>query len=177
MLGTIIGFEIYNHEKMVKISKLFVEPYVPRVWEYGKIQFVKMAAKFGLNTGNTVNFGYKWLHIRIFSQCKKMEGWNFNVLISAWKKFVIAAPVQRHCRPVQRHCRPVQRHKEPAEITVSRGKPVVGKNKTAAPTVQRRSFIIILLIPQKLLIIYYWSNIHSQISTLKYPLSNIPDWF
>ena len=46
--------------------------------------------------------------------------------------------------PVQRHCRPVQRHKVPAEITVSRGKPVVGKNKTAAPTVQRRSFIIII---------------------------------
>ena len=91
MLGTIIGFETYNHEKMVKISKLFVEPYVPRVWEHGEKCFVKIAEKSGENGGKCGDSAANEPHIGRFSQCKKMEGWNFNVSRSSWKKFVIAA--------------------------------------------------------------------------------------
>ena len=74
----------HNHEKMVKISKQFVEPYVSRVWEHGKKCFVKIAEKTGENGVKCRNSAVKEPYIGRFSQCQKMEGWNFNVSRTSW---------------------------------------------------------------------------------------------
>ena len=51
-----------------------LKPYVPRVSESRKKQFVKIAAKYGKIQAKQQNSGYKWTNTDIFSQCKKMEG-------------------------------------------------------------------------------------------------------
>ena len=74
----------HNHEKMVKISKQFVEPYVSRVLEHGKKCFVKIAEKSGENGVKCRNSAVKEPYIGRFSQCQKMEGCNFNVSRPSW---------------------------------------------------------------------------------------------
>ena len=66
---------------------------------------VKTAVRSGKNRGISKIFIEKWPHSEEFSQCKNMEGWNFNVFQAGRKKFVIAAAASCDCSTARRCAR------------------------------------------------------------------------
>ena len=78
---------------------------MPRVSEDGKKQFVKIAVKTDENGQKSKNYMRKCSAGAIFSQCKNMEGWNFNVFQAGRKKFVIAAAASCDCSTARRCAR------------------------------------------------------------------------
>ena len=83
-----------NHEKLEIISMWCCEPLRPKGFRIWKKSFcenrVKTAVRSGKNRGISKFFIEKWPHSEEFSQCKNMEGWNFNVFQGSWKKLVIS---------------------------------------------------------------------------------------
>ena len=90
-----------NHEKLEIISMWCCEPLRPkglRIWKKSFCENrVKTAVRSGKNRGISKFFIEKWPHSEEFSQCKNMEGWNFNVFQAGRKKFVIAAAASCDC--------------------------------------------------------------------------------